>query len=150
MNVAVVSVIVLLGAILASGCAGEKIAPAESAAPAPGASDPVAALYAAPADVAFFTVSDIRADLVGPGGVPLDPLYGYGYVAEGSPVPSLEDLALTLTAAEAVAPPFNGDVDLDAFFTAAVPAAADAVVWERAPEMQRAGWDSLSAPPDAK
>ena len=108
MHVGVPSVIALLWVILVSGCAGNEIAPAESAAPAPGDSDPVTALYAAPTDVAFITVSDIRADIVGPDGVPFDVLYGYGHAAEGALVPPLEDLALALTEADAVAPPFNG------------------------------------------
>ena len=84
MNVGVPSVIALMWAILVSGCAGNEIAPAEkTAAPAPGDSDPVAALYAAPTDVAFFTVSDLRADIVGPDGVPFDATFlGYGYAAE--------------------------------------------------------------------
>ena len=155
MHVGVPSVIALLWVMLVSGCAGNEIAPAESAAaPAPGDSSPVAALYAAPADVAFFTVSDIRADIVGPGDVPFATLYGYGYAAEGAQVSPLEDLALALTEADAVAPPFNVDVDLDAFFASAIDASViddhAPVVWERAPEMQRAGWDSLSPPPDAK
>ena len=70
MHVGVPSVIALLWVILVSGCAGNEIAPAqEAAAPAPGDSSPVTALYAAPTDVAFITVSDIRADIVGPDGM---------------------------------------------------------------------------------
>ena len=151
MNVGVPSVIALLWVILVSGCAGNEIVPAEkSAAPAPGDSSPITALYAAPTDVAFITVSDIRADIVGPDGVPFDATFlGYGYAAEGALVPPLEDLALALTEADAVAPPFNVDIDLDAFFASAIDEHAP-VVLERAPEMQRAGWDSLSPPLDAK
>ena len=150
MHVGVPSIIALVWVILVSGCAGNAIAPAEkSAAPAPGNGDPVTALYAAPADVAFITVSDIRADIVGPDGVPFDAitLYGYGYAAEGALVSPLEDLALT--EADAVAPPFNVDIDLDAFFASAIDEHVP-VVLERAPEMQRVGWDSLSPPLDAK
>ena len=146
MNVGFLTVIALCGLILI-GCTGTEIAPADSAATAPGIGSPGTALYAAPADVAFVTVSNIA----GPDGLLFDTLYGY-YAAElVTPAPSLEDLDLALTAAEAVAPPFN-DVDLDAFFSAAVPAVDKhtPVVWERAPEMQRAGWDTLSPPPDAK
>ena len=151
MNVGVPSVIALLWVILASGCAGNEIAPAESAATAPGDSDPVTALYAAPADVAFFTVSDIRADIVGPDAVPFDgiTLYGYGYAAEGALVPPFETLDLALAESDAVPPP----VDIDAFFAEAIAAAAvdsPPLVWERGPEMQQplTGWE---APPlDAK
>ena len=145
MHMGVFSVIVLLGAILASGCTVEK-----PAATAPEDGDPTAALYAAPADVAFVTVSDIRTDIVGPDGLSFDT--SYGYAAElVTAYPSLDELALALTPAEAVAPPFNGDVDLDAFFSAAVPAAGNAaVVWERAPEMQRVDPAIIAPPLDAK
>ena len=69
MHVGVPSVIALLWVILVSGCAGNEISPAqEAAAPAPGDSSPVTALYAAPTDVAFITVSDITANIVGPDG----------------------------------------------------------------------------------
>ena len=151
MNVAVFSTLAL-GALLAIGCAGEEIATADSAAPAPGSSNPITALDAAPADVAFVTVSDIRADIVGPDGLPFDTLYGYGYAAElVTADPPLEELALALTPAEAMAPPFNGDVDLDAFFSAAIPAAGQgSVVWDRAPEMQRVDPAIIAPPPDAK
>ena len=149
MNVGVQSVIALLGAIIVMGCAGSEIAPADSAATAPGIEDPVAALYAAPADVAFFTVSDIRADIVGLGDVPFATLYGYGYAAEGALVPPFETLDLALAESDAVPPP----VDIDAFFAEAIAAAAadsPPLVWERGPEMQQpiTGWE---APPlDAK
>ena len=151
MHVGVPSVIALLWVIFVSGCAGNEITPAKSAAPAPGSRNPITALYAAPADVAFISVSDIRADIVGPDGVPFDAitLYGYGYAAEGALVPPLEDLALALTEANAVAPPFNVDIDLDAFFASAIDEHAP-VVLERAPEMQRVGPDILSPPLDAK
>ena len=151
MNVGFLTVIALCGLILI-GCTGTEIAPDDSAATAPGIGSPGTALYAAPADVAFITVGDIRADIVGPDELPFATGYGY-YTAElVTAHPPLEELALALTAAEAVAPPFHGDVDLDAFFSAAVPAVDKhtPVVWERAPEMQRAGWDTLSPPPDAK
>ena len=148
MNVGVPSAIALLWVIFVSGCAGNEIAPAEAAS-APGDSDPVAALYAAPTDVAFFTVSDIRADIVGPGDVPFATLYGYGYAAEGALVPPFETLDLALAESDAVPPP----VDIDAFFAEAIAAAAadsPPLVWERGPEMQQpiTGWE---APPlDAK
>lgn len=148
MNVGICSVIALCGLILI-GCAGTEIAPAESAATAPGIGSPGTALYAAPADVAFITVGDSA----GPNGLPFDIIYGY-YTAElVTAHPPLEELALALTAAEAVAPPFNVvDVDLDAFFTAAVPAADQhtPVVWERGPEMQRVDPAIIAPPPDAK
>ena len=150
MHVGVPSVIALLWVVLVSGCAGNEIAPAKAAAAAPGW-DSNPALHAAPTDVAFITGSDIRADIVGPGAVPFDgiTLYGYGYAAEGALVPPLEDLALALTEADAVAPPFNVDIDLDAFFASAIDEHAP-VMLERAPEMQRVGPDILSPPLDAK
>ena len=170
MNV-VVPCLVALGALMVAGCAGTEIAPADSAATAPEDGDPIAALYAAPADVAFITVSDVRADIVGPADGPSGAaFFGYSYEAElvtpfvdhldGDPLPppsltGQETVAppafdtgptilslLALAAADAVAPP----VDLDAFFTAAI---ADGER-ERAPEMQHplVGWE---APPlDAK
>ena len=169
MHVGVFSVIVLLGAILASGCTGTEIAPADSAATAPQDGDPIAALYAAPADVAFITVGDIRADIVVPtGGQPAAAFFGYSYEAElvtpfvdpldGHTLPPAHAAGpdilslLALDASDAVAPP----VDLDAFFTAAPalrPAASTASAddeWERGPETQQplVGWE---APPlDAK
>ena len=83
MHVGVPSVIALLWVMLISGCAGNEIAPAESAAPAPGDSAPVAALYATPPNGAFLTVGDLRADIVGPDDVPFDATFlGYGYAAE--------------------------------------------------------------------
>ena len=148
--------VIALGAIIVMGCAGTDIAPATSdAAPAPGNGDPLAALYAAPADVAFVTVSD------GPVGLPLDAyaFLGYGYAAE-LVVPFVdppawdapfEDLGLDLAASDAVPLPVH--VDLDAHFAAAIAAAAadsQPVVWERGPETQQPleGWE---APPlDAK
>ena len=152
MNVGFLTGIALCGLILI-GCTGAGIAPADTAATAPGiVEDPVAALYAAPADVAFITVSDIRADIVGPDELPFATGYGF-YTAElVTAHPPLEELALALTPAEAVAPPFHGDVDLDAFFSAAVPAAGDAapVVWERAPQMQRVDPAIIAPPLDAK
>ena len=129
MNVGVPSLIALMWVVIVSGCAGNEIAPAESAAPAPGDSDPVAALYAAPADVAFITVSDITADIVGPDVVSFDTTFlGYGYAAElGAPfVDHLDDNDTlpppVLAGPETVAPPVSNNI----------------------------GWDSLSAPPDAK
>ena len=153
MNVGFLTGIALCGLILI-GCTGAGIAPADSAATAPGiVEDPVAALYAAPADVAFITVGDIRADIVGPDELPFTTGYGF-YTAElVTAHPPLEELALALTPAEAVAPPFNVvDVDLDAFFSAAVPAAGVAapVVWERAPQMQRVDPAIITPPLDAK
>lgn len=145
MNVGFLTVIALCGLILI-GCTGAGIAPADAAATAPGIVEDPAALYAAVADVAFVAVS------AGPDGLPFDTLYGY-YAAElVTAHPPLEELALALTPVEAVAPPFNGDVDLDAFFSAAVPAAGAAtpVVWERAPEMQRIDPAIIAPPPDAK
>ena len=150
MKLGVLSVIATLLAIIVIGCTGgNEIAPATSdAVPVPGNGDPLAALYAAPADVAFVTVSD------GPAGLPLEAyaFLGYGYAAE-LVVPFVdppawdapfEVLDLELAAADALAPP----VDLDAFFTAAIADAAP-VVWERGPETQQfADWP---APPlDAK
>lgn len=149
-------IVIALVAIIVMGCTGNEIAPATSdAAPAPGNGDPLAALYAAPADVAFVTVADVQADIVGPEALPFDPFYGYGYAAE-LVVPSVvpwgapsADLGLDLAASDAVPPP----VDLDAHFAAAIAAAAvdaPAVVWERGPETQQplSGWE---APPlDAK
>ena len=83
MQVGVPSVIALVWVMLVSGCAGNEIAPAESAAPAPGDSAPVAALYATPPNGAFLTVGDLRADIVGPDDVPFDATFiGYGYAAE--------------------------------------------------------------------
>ena len=127
MNVGVPSLIALW-AIIVSGCAGNEIAPAVSAATAPGNGDPVAALYAAPADVAFITVSDITADLVGPDDVPFDAAFlGYRYAAElVTPFEVLDNGTLSpppvLAGPETVAPPVSNNI----------------------------GWDSLSAPPDAK
>jgi len=150
MNVGICSVIALCGLILI-GCAGTEIAPADSAATAPGIVEDPAALYAAVADVAFITVGDIRADSAGPNGLPF---VGYGYYTAElvTAHPPLEELALALTAAEAVAPPYHVDVDLDAFFSAAVPAADQhvPVVWERGPEMQRVDPAIIAPPPDAK
>ena len=148
MHVGVPSVIALLWVIVISGCAGNEIAPATSDAPAPGDSDSVTALYAAPTDVAFISVSDIRADIVGPDGVPFAATF-YGYAAEGALVPPFETLDLALAESDAVPPP----VDIDAFFAEAIAAAAadsPPLVWERGPEMQQpsTGWE---APPlDAK
>ena len=163
MHVGVPSVIALM-AILITGCAGNEIVPAASAAPTPGNGDPLAALYAAPTDVAFISVSDIRADIVGPDGLPLDAYYtflGYGFEPAAEVVLPLTDpldpvwgapfetLDLALAESDAVPPP----VDIDAFFAEAIAAAAvDAppLVWERGPEMQQplTGWE---APPlDAK
>ena len=128
MQVGVPSVIALMWVVIVSGCAGNEIAPAESAAPAPGDSDPVAVLYAAPADVAFITVGDIAADLVGPDDVPFDAAFlGYSYTAElGAPFEVLDNGTLSpppvLAGPEAVAPPVSNNI----------------------------GWDILSAPPDAK
>ena len=83
MQVGVPSVIALMWVVIVSGCAGNEIAPAESAAPAPGDSAPVAALYAAPPNGAFLTVGDVTADIVGPDDVPFDATFlGYGYAAE--------------------------------------------------------------------
>ena len=148
MHVGVPSVIALLWVVLVSGCAGNEIAPAKATAPG---WDSNPALHAAPTDVAFFTVSDIRADIVGPDAVPFDgiTLYGYGYAAEGALVPPFETLELALAESDAVPPP----VDIDAFFAEAIAAAAvdsPPLVWERGPEMQQplTGWE---APPlDAK
>ena len=158
MNVGVPSVIATMLAIIVIGCTGgNEIAPATSAAaPVPGNGDPLGALYAAPADVAFITVSDVEADIVGPADLPFDAyaLLGYSYAAELVPVAAdygpawgapFETLDLELAATDAVPPP----VDIDAHFAAAI-AAVDvpAVVWERGPEMQLEGWE---APPlDAK
>ena len=172
MNVGALSVIALLG-IIVIGCAGGEIAPADSAATAPEDGDPIAALYAAPAEVAYVTVSDFSADIVGPAdGPPAAAFFGYSYEAElvtpfvdnldGYPLPppsltgpkavaspALDagpDIVplLALAASDAVAPP----VDIDAFFTAAA-SADDASA--RAPETQQpppVGWE---APPlDAK
>ncbi len=151
-------IVIALVAILVMGCTGNEIAPATSdAAPAPGNGDPLAALYAAPADVAFVTVADVQADIVGPDALPFDPFYGYGYAAE-LVLPSVDpwgapfaDLGLDLAASDAVPLPVH--VDLDAHFAAAIAAAAadsQPVVWERGPETQQLpeGWE---APPlDAK
>lgn len=158
MKLGVPSVIALL-AIIVIGCTGgNEIAPATSDAPAPGNGDPLAALYAAPpADVAFVTVADVEADIVGPDALPFDPFYLYGYGA-ALVVPSVvpwgapfEDLGLDLAASDAVPLPVH--VDIDAHFAAAIAAAAaDAqpVVWERGPETQRLpeGWEALTL--DAK
>ena len=129
MHVGVPSIIALVWVILVSGCAGNEIAPAEkSAAPAPGNGDPVTALYAAPADVAFITVSDLTADLVGPDDVPFDTAFlGYRYAAElVTPFEVLDNGTLSpppvLAGPETVAPPVSNN----------------------------SGWDILSAPPDAK
>ena len=159
----VTSVMVALLAILVIGCTGEGIAPATSAAPAPvpADSDPLAALYAAPAGAAFIHVSDVAPDSVGPGDLPLEAyaFLGYSFAAAADVVVPVEFHTATATLApfgylvdlslaesDAVPPP----VDLDAFFSAAPAASADDE-WERAPEMQQpplVGWE---APPlDAK
>lgn len=176
MNV-VVPCLVALGALIAVGCAGTEIAPADSAATAPEDGDPIAALYAAPADVAFITVGDIRADIVVPtdgqhaaaflgesffaavtvpfvdhlDGYPLPPpsLTGPRAVAPPAHVAGPDILSLlALDASDAVAPP----VDIDAFFAAALAGIADdhpPVVRERGPEMQQPqGW--VAPPLDAK
>ena len=149
MKLGVLSVIAL-GAIIVMGCAGNEIAPATADAPAPGNGDPLAALYAAaPADVAFVTISD------GPVGLPLDAyaFLGYGYTAE-LVVPFVDPpawdapfkvLDLDLTAADAVAPP----VDVDALFAAAVAASA-AGGYAPGPETQQPLEDWPPAPLDAK
>ena len=128
MNVGVPSLIALW-AIIVSGCAGNEIAPAVSAATAPGNGDPVAALYAAPADVAFITVSDITADLVGPDDVPFDAAFlGYRYAAE-------------------LVTPFVDRLDDDNTLAPPVLAGPESVA---PPVSNNIGGDSLSAPPDAK
>ncbi len=149
-------IVIALVAIIVMGCTGNETAPATSdAAPAPGNGDPLAALYAAPADVAFVTVSD------GPVGLPRDAytFLGYGYAAE-LVVPFVdppawdaasEDLGLDLAASDAVALPVH--VDIDAHFAEAIAAAAaDAspLVWERGPETQQLpeGWEAAAL--DAK
>ena len=157
MKLGVPTTVIALMAILITGCAGNEIVPAASAAPTPGNGDPLAALYAMPADAAYITVSDIEADIVGPDGLPFDPFYGYGYAAElvvpfadydsawGAP---FETLDLALAEPEAVAPPLH--VDIDAAYIAAAAADSPPLVWERGPEVQQppAGWE---APPlDAK
>lgn len=148
MKLGVLSVIATLLAIIVIGCTGgNAIAPATSdAAPAPGNGDPLAALYATPADVAFVTVSD------GPAGMPLDAyaILGYSFAAAPDVMPVAYEADATLayldlTAADAVVPP----VDLDAFFTAAIAAAAP-VVWERGPETQQPLEDWPPPPLDAK
>ena len=151
MKLGVPSVIAFL-AIIVIGCTGgNEIAPATSAAaPAPGNSDQLAALYAAPADVAFLTVAD-----VGPADLPNEAyaFIGYGYAAE-LVVPSVDPTAwdapfkvldLDLTAADAVAPP----VDVDALFVAAVAASA-AGGSAPGPETQQPLEDWPPAPLDAK
>ena len=157
MKLGVPSVIALL-AIIVIGCTGgNEIAPATSAAaPATGNGDQLAALYAAPADVAFITVAD-----VGPADLPNEAYaflgygygYGYGYAAE-MVVPFVDPpawdapfkvLDLDLTAADAVAPP----VDVDALFAAAVAASA-AGGYAPGPETQHPLDDWPPAPLDAK
>ena len=121
----------MLAILVIGGCTGEEIAPATSAAPAPEDSDPLAALYAAPAGAAaFIHVSDMAAESVGLGDLPRDAyaFLGYGFAAAADVVVPVEfhtataTLApfgylvdLSLDEADAVPPP----VDLDAFFTAA-------------------------------
>ena len=130
MHVGVPSIIALVWVILVSGCAGNEIAPAEqSAAPAPGDGDPITALYAAPADVAFITVSDLSADIVGPDDVSFDAtFFGYRYAAE-------------------LVPPFVDRLDDDNTLAPPVLAGPESVA---PPVSNNSGWDSLSAPPDAK
>ena len=152
MKLGVPSVVIAFLAIIVIGCTGgNEIAPATStAAPAPGNGDPLAALYAAPADVAFLTVAD-----VGPADLPLEAyaFIGYGYAAE-LVVPFVDTpawdapfkvLDLDLTAADAVAPP----VDVDALFAAAVAASA-AGGYAPGPETQQPLEDWPPAPLDAK
>ena len=149
MNVGVPSVIALLWVILVS-CAGNEIVPAEkSAAPAPGDSSPITALYAAPTDVAFITVSDIRADIVGPADVPFAAtFYGYGHAAELVTPFVIRDTALTApdafsyVHAEGVAP----FADLDNG-TLAPPVLAGPET--ETPPLSNDS-DILSPPPDAK
>ena len=150
MHVGVPSVIALLWVVLAS-CAGNEISPAEqSAAPAPGDGDPITALYAAPADVAFITVSDITANIVGPADVPFAAtFYGYGYAAEL--VTPFETLDAALTAPDAISyvhaevvAPF---ADLD---NGTLPPPVLAGPEMVAPPANDADGDILSAPPDAK
>ena len=130
---------IALWAFIVVGCAGNEIVPAASAAPAPGDSDPVAALYAAPADVAFITVSDISADIVGPDDVPFDATFlGYRYATA------------SVTPFDGAAPG-HGYAEMAAHkrFQVALPSVAagpETVV----PPANDAGWDTLSPPPDAK
>ena len=130
MHVGVPSIIALVWVILVSGCAGNEIAPAEqSAAPAPGDGDPITALYAAPADVAFITVSDLTADIVGPDDVSFDAtFFGYRYAAE-------------------LVTPFVDRLDDDNTLAPPVLAGPETVA---PPVSNNIGWDILSAPPDAK
>ena len=91
MHVGVPSIIALLWVILVSGCAGNEIAPAENRPrQRQGMEQPITALYAAPADVAFITVSDLTADIVGSRttcrSMP-SPLTATGYAAELALVP---------------------------------------------------------------
>ena len=106
MHVGVLSVIALLG-IIVIGCAGDAIAPADSAAAAPGEdSNLIPALYAAPADIAFVTVSEVSADIVGPDDATF---LGSGYAVEVlAPVPAVNDgsvLPIAPAGPESVAPP---------------------------------------------
>ena len=125
MNVGVPSLIALW-AIIVSGCAGNEISPAVSAATAPGNGDPIAALYAAPADIAFITVSDISAAIVGPADVPPAAFLGYSYEPE-MVAPFVE-----LLDDDTLSPPILAGPE-----TVTSPASD-------------IGWDSLSPPPDAK
>ena len=146
MKLGVLSVIATLLAIIVIGCTGgNEIAPATSdAAPAPGNGDPLGALYATPADVAFVTVSD------GPAGLPLDAyaFLGYRFAAAPDVMPVVHDATLAyleLAAADAVAPA----VDIDALFTAAIAGTADDE-WQRGPETQQPLADWPPPPLDAK
>ena len=110
MHVGVPSVIALLWVIFVSGCAGNEITPAKSAAPAPGSRNPITALYAAPADSAFVTVSDVSTDIVGPDDVSFPVTFlGSGYAVEVlAPVPAVNDgsvLPIAHAGPESVAPP---------------------------------------------
>ena len=148
MHVGVPSVIALLWLIFVSGCAGNEISPAEqSAAPAPGDSDPVTA----PRPTSLFvTVSNISADIVGPDDVPFAATFrGYGYATEL--VPPFETRAAALTApnaisyvhAEVVAPLADLDYGTPPPSVHAGPESAP-------PPANDAGPDILSVPPDAK
>ena len=142
MHVGVPSVIALLWVMLISGCAGNEIAPAESAAPAPGDSAPVAALYAAPPNGAFLTVGDVTADIVGPDDVPFDATFlGYGYAAEL--VTPFDTTFIDHDNATELAPR-----DEEVPGRAAAPVLAGPEMM--APPAHDSGWDSISAPPDAK
>ena len=119
MHVGVPSVIALLWVILVSGCAGNEISPAqEAAAPAPGDSSPVTALYAAPTDGAFVTVSDIRADIVGPDGMSVATFYGPANATELAPLEEVPGRAAApvLAGPKTMAPPAN-DVGWDILIT---------------------------------